>query len=59
MSMKLFPKISHGVTALLLPLILTASTLAVGADELEESVIEGFYADFVLLAIYVLLALGF
>ncbi len=57
--MKLFPKRSYWVSVLILPLILLESTLAVGADELRGSIIENPNVDVVLLAIYVLLALGF
>ncbi|GAB6909390.1 CNNM domain-containing protein [Desulfosarcina cetonica] len=57
--MKLSLKRLHGVSALILPLILVDSTFAVGADDLRESMVEDPNADVVLLATYVLLALGF
>jgi CBS domain containing-hemolysin-like protein len=43
----------------LLPLILVDSTLAFGATDLRESIIEDTNADVVVLVTYVLLALGF
>jgi CBS domain containing-hemolysin-like protein len=61
-SMKLSLKRPHRVSALLLPLlplILVDSTLAVGATDLGESIIEYTDADVVVLMTYVLLALGF
>jgi CBS domain containing-hemolysin-like protein len=60
--MKLSLKRPYGVSAFilpLLPLILVDSTLAVGANDLGESIIEDINADVVVLVIYVLLALGF
>jgi CBS domain containing-hemolysin-like protein len=60
--MKLSLKRPHRVSALilpLLPLILVDSTLAVGATDLRESIIEDTNADVVVLVTYVLLALGF
>lgn len=57
--MKLSLKRPHGVSGLILPLILVDSTFAVGADDLRESIIKDPNSDVVLLVTYVLLALGF
>jgi len=50
---------SHWISALVLLLILTGSTLTVGAEDPGKSTIEDRNAAAVLLIIYVLLALGF
>jgi CBS domain containing-hemolysin-like protein len=57
--MKLSLKRPRTVSVLILPLVLINSPLAVGANDLGESIIEDTNADVVMLVTYVLVALGF
>lgn len=54
-----FLKRSYAIFVFVMPLILLDPTFAVGAENFREYIIEGAGADIVVLAVYVLLALGF